>query len=179
MAELKILERLEKAYGEGLSKEMLEELFEELEKDDAPRSKAREQCFKELAKDPKNCRCRLFLAKLFYIDEFSEFCVRELIELQKYSSLESVTRLLDSFGNFGKAFVPAPVVEDLPEEEQEATDSASDSSDSEKEPEKKAKKEETPAKEDKSDEKNVAELDVKKTYSSSRRNCFGKKSSTN
>ena len=43
------------------------------------------------------------------MDSYPEFCVRELVELKKYSSLESVDRLLDSFGNFGQSFI-RPVV---------------------------------------------------------------------
>jgi hypothetical protein len=119
------IESFKKACNEGLAKEKLESLFDEFEKDKKLRIEAREYCLGELKDEPKNGRCRLFLANLYYIDGYAEFCVRELIELKKYSELESVDRLLESFGNFGQSFVQAAVASDAAEEteiEEEAGD---------------------------------------------------------
>jgi len=119
-----VIKGFEQACNEGLSKEELEKLFEKLEEDKAHRVEAREFCLMELAENPKNGRCRLFLANLYYLDNYPEFCVRELVELKKYSTLESVDRLIESFGNFGQSFIrPVAVVS---EGEAEAMDEEGD-----------------------------------------------------
>ena len=48
------------------------------------------------------------LARLFYLDKYGEFCVRELLQLKKYSDLESIDRLIESFGNFAHSFTSKP-----------------------------------------------------------------------
>jgi len=119
-----VMKDFKRACNEGLSKDQLEQLFEKLGGDKAQRVEAREFCLKELAENPKNGRCRLFLANLYYMDSYPEFCVRELVELKKYSSLESVDRLLDSFGNFGQSFIRPVVASEIAVEgdEQEGDD---------------------------------------------------------
>lgn len=119
------IDSFKKACNEGLAKEKLETLFEEFQKDKDLRVEAREYCLGELKDDPKNGRCRLFLANLYYIDGYAEFCVRELIELKKYSELESVDRLLESFGNFAQSFIQ-PVVTSEVVKETEVEGEASD-----------------------------------------------------
>lgn len=68
------------------------------------RMEARELCFQALKDNPGNTQVRLFLAKLFFLDGYGEFAVRELVELQRYTKATSLDRLLDSFGNFALPF---------------------------------------------------------------------------
>ncbi len=74
------------------------ELAQLLLKSQDTRPEARDVCFKGLAEDPKNLRARLVLARLFYLDGLTEFCIRELLEIQKNSSPPSLERLLEMLG---------------------------------------------------------------------------------
>ena len=75
------------------------ELAQLLLKSQDTRPEARDVCFKGLAEDPKNLRGRLVLARLFYLDGLTEFCIRELLEIQKQSSPKSLERLLEMLGH--------------------------------------------------------------------------------
>jgi len=81
------------------------ELANILSSDPQSRSEAREICFKGLNDNPKNFRGRLTLARLFYLDGYGEFCIRELVELNKRVSLASLERLIELFGDFAKPFL--------------------------------------------------------------------------
>lgn len=72
------------------------------------RREGREICFQGLTHSPQALRGRLLLAKLFYLDQMPEFCVRELLELRKRSDAPSLARLLDSFGDVVKALSSQP-----------------------------------------------------------------------
>lgn len=73
-----------------------------LSKNPELRPQAREICFKGLTIDPHNLRGRLVLAKLFYLDQMSAFCLRELCELNKQvGQLPSLDRLLEELGAKG------------------------------------------------------------------------------
>ena len=45
-------------------------------------------------------RLRLALAKLFYLDGYNEHAARELVEIRKYSTVPSLLKLLDAFGEY-------------------------------------------------------------------------------
>jgi hypothetical protein len=70
------------------------------------RSEAREICFHAVNENPRNTVGRLLLARLFYLDGLGEFCVRELVELKKYTNSPSLDKLLDAFGEYAKSFMP-------------------------------------------------------------------------
>jgi hypothetical protein len=61
-------------------------------------AEARERCFEEIAKNPGNKFARLLLAKLFYLDSYEEFVVRELLELTRRYPSPSLEALIRSFG---------------------------------------------------------------------------------
>lgn len=67
--------------------------------DEATRSEGREVCFRGLTENPHNHRGRLALARLFYLDGYWEFAVRELLQLQREVKLASLDKLLESFGD--------------------------------------------------------------------------------
>ena len=69
----------------------------------ASRAEARELCFVELNSNPHNVLARLFLARAFYLDGMSEFCLRELIELKKFSSSHNLEKLLNTLKDFNRA----------------------------------------------------------------------------
>ena len=96
-----------KAFSSSLSAEDYEGLFEEFSKSIETRIEAREACLKELTSNPKNTHARLILARLYYLDEYFEFGIRELTQLKKYCNLDSLKRLVDSFGAFGADFLDA------------------------------------------------------------------------
>lgn len=82
------------------------ELVESLSESEVSRAEAREVCFKILKEDAEQHRIRLFLARLFYLDGMTEFCIRELVELnKKVGELSELERLLDSFGDLAKPFL--------------------------------------------------------------------------
>ena len=100
------LERLKEAYfKEPESSEALVGLITELSKDNSTRLEARELCFKFLTLKPKDILVRLWLARLFYLDKYGEFCVREIVELKRYSKASSLDKLLDAFGAFAAPFI--------------------------------------------------------------------------
>lgn len=66
------------------------------------RAEAREICFRGLTQHPRNAKGRLVLARLFYLDGYYEFAVRELDELRKYTNISSVDRLIEAFGPFAE-----------------------------------------------------------------------------
>ena len=80
------------------------ELAQILAADPKRRFEAREVCFRGLSRDPNNFPGRLLLAKLFYLDQMIEFCIRELLRLQSMVQSESVERLLDAFGGVVDAY---------------------------------------------------------------------------
>lgn len=86
--------------------------------DEKKRSEARELCFRALREDPRHFRGRLLLAKLFYLDQMPEFCVRELIELKRLgASSPSLVRLLDAFGTLAERYGSETAVAQSPEAE--------------------------------------------------------------
>lgn len=87
MDQREFLEELKRNLGEGLSN-----------------SEARERCFVEISKNPGNKFARLLLAKLFYLDSYEEFAVRELIELTRRFPSPSLEALLKSFGPIAAQF---------------------------------------------------------------------------
>jgi len=101
------IDLISKSFSGALSEEDYESLFSELEDSLATRASAREKLFFRLSEEPKDTKSRLLLAKIFYMDSLAEFAVRELVELKKYSDLESVDRLIDSFGGYGQSFASA------------------------------------------------------------------------
>ena len=102
-------DKLNQAFAGDLDKEGYEALFEEFRASHSLRAEARESCFKQLVDDAKHTRARLILARLFYLDEYGEFCVRELLELKKYTDLDSIDRLIESIGNFARTFISKPI----------------------------------------------------------------------
>lgn len=67
-------------------------------------AEARERCFSEVSKNPSNKFARLLLAKLFYLDSYEEFAVRELVELTRRFPSPSLEALIKSFGPFATQF---------------------------------------------------------------------------
>lgn len=63
------------------------------------RPEAREVCLRGLTENPKSNAGRLLLARLYYLDGMTEFCIRELAVLQANVQTPSLTRLLESFGD--------------------------------------------------------------------------------
>ena len=101
---------LRKAYkADENDEKVLSELLVVLSKDGATRSEARNYCQRYLSVNPTNAIIRLWLARLYYLDKLGEFCVRELVELQKYSEAPSINKLLSAFGSFAEPFLRAPV----------------------------------------------------------------------
>ena len=101
----KDVEKLLKRISEDPSAEGLVELVKLLSDTPENRAKAREVCLSVLTANPQHTRGRLALAKLYYLDKMGEFCVRELVELKKYSKSPALQRLIDSFGDFAKPFL--------------------------------------------------------------------------
>jgi len=93
------LARLRKQLQEDPGADCFVELARELESEPSTRAEAREVCFRGLSAAPENLQGRLQLAKLFYLDELTEFCIRELMELQrKAPELSALNRLLSMLG---------------------------------------------------------------------------------
>ena len=91
-------EKLEKEFTPSIAVELAALL------QDSSRVEARELLFQALTKDPNLLRARLQLAKLFYLDKMTEFCVRELLELKRRANVPSIDRLLESFGAVAQEF---------------------------------------------------------------------------
>ena len=68
------------------------------------RPEAREYCLQGLTQAPENLRLRLLLARLYYLDGYSEFMVRELLRLKELCGLSSIDKLLDGFGSIVSQF---------------------------------------------------------------------------
>ncbi len=100
------IESLKKAVGANPGAPEFAELARLLSEKDETRAEAREICFRGLNANPSNAQGRLVLAKLFYLDGLGEFCVRELIELRKYSEAKAIDKLLAAFGDFAVPFFP-------------------------------------------------------------------------
>lgn len=97
MDQARIKELRESLNQDPLSEGFLE-LAQILSSDSSSRAEAREICFKALSLNPNHHAGRLILAKLFYLDSMTPFCVRELLEVRKHVESESLDRLLLSFG---------------------------------------------------------------------------------
>lgn len=110
------VDELRRLLGENPGADSFPELAEHLSEDPTKRAEAREILFRGLAKNPRNTRGRLLLAKLFYQDEMLEFSVRELIELHRYTDVPAVRKLLEAFGEYGEQFRSDPL-SDLPSKE--------------------------------------------------------------
>jgi len=80
------------------------QLASHFSKEAETRAEARTICLKALNKDPKNAKARLLLARLYYLDNLGEFCVRELLELKKYTNSLSLDDLIKSFGEYAHYF---------------------------------------------------------------------------
>ena len=80
------------------------ELVQLLASETGTRPEAREVCFRTLAGNPRQPAVRLLLAKLFYLDRLTEFSVRELLELKKYTKSPALDKLLEAFGDLTAAF---------------------------------------------------------------------------
>lgn len=71
------------------------------------RAEAREHCFSILAEDPNEIRCRLLLARLFYLDRYTEFAIREIVECCRRRPVGSLHRLLKGFGQAAAPYIAA------------------------------------------------------------------------
>ncbi len=69
------------------------------------RPEARELCFSTITKYPKAYTARLILAKLYYLDGYNEFAIRELVRLKSLCDLSSLGRLIDAFGEAAKPYI--------------------------------------------------------------------------
>ena len=87
--------------------ESYHELCELLAEDKERRGEAREVCFKALTAAPGDVVGRLALARLFYLDGYYEFCIRELVEVYARSEAPAVKKLLDAFGAHAARFLTA------------------------------------------------------------------------
>ncbi len=99
------IDELRQAISDPSRKAELIELIKLLSERAESRSEVRERCFRALNTDPKNAVLRLLLARSYYLDGLGEFCVRELVELQKYTSTPSLEKLLSAFGGFVRPFM--------------------------------------------------------------------------
>ena len=99
------LAELEALVEERPSGEESVELATLLANDEEQRSRGRELCFRGLRDNPKQHRLRLALARLFYLDGYQEFAVRELVQIKQYVSAPSLDRLIESFGELAAPFL--------------------------------------------------------------------------
>lgn len=76
------------------------------------RPEAREICLRGLSKNPLEHRGRLILAKLYYLDEMTEFCVRELARIRTYVDSQALKRLIEAFGEIGRTLLESNSVVD-------------------------------------------------------------------
>lgn len=72
-------------------------------------AEARERCFSEISKNPGNKFARLLLAKLFYLDSYEEYALRELVELTRRFPSASLEALIKSFGPLADQYRPGSV----------------------------------------------------------------------
>jgi predicted Zn-dependent protease len=99
------VEELRAELAKNPGSEVFADLAAELMSTPGERAEAREICFRGLSANPKHARGRLILAKLFYLDAMYEFSFRELIELRRIQPAPSLDRLIESYGDFGKAYL--------------------------------------------------------------------------
>lgn len=59
---------------------------------------ARDLCLESLKKDSSNNLARLQLAKVFFLDEMPEFCIRELKEIYKNFPSQALSKILELLG---------------------------------------------------------------------------------
>ena len=104
MADSSKIKELKATVGSDPGAAEFVELAQMLSEDEKTRLEAREVCIRGLGSDPKNLKGRLLLARLYYQEKLYEFCVRELVELNRQSDLGSVSRLLDAFGGFAAVY---------------------------------------------------------------------------
>ena len=99
------VEELRRIVSEDPGAEEFVELASLLGESPEGRAEAREVCFRGLTETPQNLRGRLLLARLFYLDGMADFCLKELVQLKKFSSVPSLERLIDSFGQRAEGFL--------------------------------------------------------------------------
>ena len=93
-----VLEKLREEYEKAPGSDAFVDLAGALSEKAETRAEAREICFRGLSQSADNHRGRLMLARLFYLDGYAEFCVRELQELQSRVKNDSLERLLRELG---------------------------------------------------------------------------------
>lgn len=71
------------------------------------RAEAREHCFAVIADRPNDVRCRVLLARLFYLDKYTEFAIREIVEACRRRNVPSLHRLLEGFGQASAPYLCA------------------------------------------------------------------------
>ncbi|MDD2942253.1 MAG: hypothetical protein PHC51_04720 [bacterium] len=84
-------------------------LARELVDSDRTRSEGRTLLMRTIAMDPENLIARVYLARANYLDGFSEFVVRDLLEIQRRRRLDSVSRILEVYGAFVDEFTSSGV----------------------------------------------------------------------
>ena len=85
------------------------ELAKRLLGDSLTRAEAREICLKGLNVSPRNHLGRLVLAHSYYKDGLGEFCIRELVTLQRYADVPSLKKLIEGFGDYAKPYLNSTV----------------------------------------------------------------------
>jgi len=99
------ISRLRKAVKHDSSPAKWVELSGLLDRTPEERQESREILFRVITESPENVRARLVLARLFYLDGYNEFCLRELVEIRQLVELPSLGRLLEALGDAAKEFV--------------------------------------------------------------------------
>lgn len=82
-----------------------QELCELLAQDKQTRPEGREICFRVIAANQADMVARLALARMFYLDGYYEFSIRELVEVYTRSEAPAVKKLLDAFGAHAAPFL--------------------------------------------------------------------------
>lgn len=98
------IQNLREQVGSDINHPSLLELIALLGERKESRAEARDLCFWGLNANPCNLKLRLLLARLFYVDGLAEFCVRELLEIKRYSDIGSLDRLLECFSDYVEFF---------------------------------------------------------------------------
>lgn len=84
-----------------------QELCELLAQEKQTRPEGREICFKVITANQTDLVARLALARMFYLDGYYEFAIRELVEVFNRSEAPAVKKLLDAFGAHAAPFLAA------------------------------------------------------------------------
>lgn len=84
-----------------------QELCELLAQEKETRPEGREICFRVITANQADLVARLALARMFYLDGYYEFCIRELVEVYSRSEAPAVKKLLDAFGAHAAPFLVA------------------------------------------------------------------------